>query len=303
MQHKSFLLLSFIITFFLFSCDQNRSQPDVDAGDSFSFAFLTDIHVQPERDAEAGFQMAIDKVNELHPDFVITGGDLIMDALGVSFERSDSLYNIYTSMVKGFEMPLYNTLGNHEIYGWYERSGADRNHPEFGKKMFEKRIGKRYQSFEYKGWKFFILDSVEDNGEGGYKGGIDSTQIVWIKEELARTDTNQPLVISAHIPFVTVAAQFVKGATAGNPPGTVITNAKEVIELFLGHNLKLVLQGHLHYLEDIYVGGIHFITAGAVSAGWWRGPVYRTEEGFLLVNVTGDDFDWEYVDYGWEVPK
>jgi hypothetical protein len=25
------------------------------------------------------------------------------------------------------------------------------------------------------------------------------------------------------------------------------------------------------------------------------------EEGFLMVDVHGDDFSWEYVDYGWEV--
>jgi 3',5'-cyclic AMP phosphodiesterase CpdA len=302
MLRKAFLLLS-VVFFILASCNQEKNPAVIEAEDSFTFAFLTDIHVQPERDAEAGFQAAIDKVNKIGPEFIITGGDHIMDALGVSYERADSLYNIYTSMIEGFNMPAYHTIGNHEIYGWYERSGADPDHPEFGKKMFEERIGKRYQVFEYKGWKFFILDSVEENGEGGYKGGIDSLQMAWIKEELARTDTNQPLVIGAHIPFVTVASQFLKGATAGNSPGTVITNAKQVIELFLGHNLKLVLQGHLHYLEDIYVGGIHFITAGAVSGGWWRGPVYRTEEGFLLVKVTGDELDWEYVDYGWEVAE
>jgi len=302
MIRRSFFFFLFAIGIFLpFSCNVGMETEVTDPDDSFTFAFLTDIHVQPERNAIAGFRSALDKVNELGPDFVITGGDMIMDALGVSYERSDSLYDIYTGMIGRLNMPVYNTIGNHEIYGWYERSGADPDHPEFGKKMFEKRIGKRYQAMEYKGWKFFILDSVEDNGEGGYKGGVDKEQLRWIEEELSETDTNQPLAISAHIPLMTVGAQVFESATEPNSPGIVVTNSKEVLKLFEDHNLKLVLQGHLHYLEDIYVFRTHFITAGAVSGRWWRGPNLETEEGFLMVEVNGGDFEWEYVDYGWEV--
>lgn len=303
-MNRTVSVFLFSLVVFLFSCNNVPAPATGEkAGESFRFAFLTDIHVQPEKNAREGFQAAIGKVNELKPDFVITGGDLIMDALGVSYERSDSLYDIYNEMIKGFGMPAYHTIGNHEIYGWYERSGADPGHPEFGKKMFEARIGKRYQVFEHGGWKFFILDSVEDNGEGGYKGGIDEGQLQWIEAELSRTDKAQPLAISVHIPLITVGAQVFAGATEPNPPGIVVTNSKEVLELFKDHNLKLVLQGHLHYLEDIYVFGTHFITAGAVSGRWWQGPNLETEEGFLMVEVNGDDFGWEYIDYGWEVAE
>ena len=82
--------------------------------DSFTFTFLTDIHLQPELRAPEGFQMAIDSVNAIAPDFVITGGDLVMDALNTSHERADSLYNLYMEMTKGFNMPVYNTMGNHD---------------------------------------------------------------------------------------------------------------------------------------------------------------------------------------------
>ena len=84
---------------------------------------MTDIHVQPENRAAEGFRKAIDKVNLLNPDFVITGGDLIMDALGQTKSRSDSLYNLYQDLMTLFKMPVYNTLGNHEVFGLYEKSG------------------------------------------------------------------------------------------------------------------------------------------------------------------------------------
>ncbi|MFC0876331.1 hypothetical protein ACE01N_07035 [Saccharicrinis sp. FJH2] len=35
----------------------------------------------------------------------------------------------------------------------------------------------------------------------------------------------------------------------------------------------------------------------------WNSPNHDTEEGFALFKVDGDKFNWEYVDYGWEVKK
>jgi 3',5'-cyclic AMP phosphodiesterase CpdA len=280
------------------SCTTNQPPAEKPAKE-FTFAFLTDIHVQREKNAISGFRKAIGKVNELNPAFVITGGDLIMDALGQTYERADSLYNIYTSMQSEFNMQVFNTIGNHEIYGWYARSGADTNHAEYGKKMFEQRIGPRYQRIDRYGWIFLILDSVVKNGKGGYEGGIDAEQILWLKEQLAGISATTPIVISLHIPLLTTEAQILRGATAPNEPGEVVVNSKEVLSLFKDHNLKLVLQGHLHYYETLHVFGTDFVTGGAIAGAWWEGPYLDTEEGFLVVKVVDDDLSWEYIDYGW----
>lgn len=93
-------------------------------------------------------------------------------------------------------MPVHNTMGNHDIYGIYSLSGADPKHPDYGEKMFENRIGKSYYSFNHKGWKFMILNSIEDTGKDSYIGLIDQKQIDWIKTELQKTDPGTPIVIS-----------------------------------------------------------------------------------------------------------
>ena len=90
-------------------------------------------------------------------------------------------------------MPVHNTMGNHEIYGIYKKSGADSLHPEYGEKMFEKRLGKSYYSFEHGGWKFMILNSIEDTKRDKYIGLVDEKQIEWIKNELAATDSSTPI--------------------------------------------------------------------------------------------------------------
>jgi len=283
---KLIVLISIIIL--TVSC-KKKEKPE-----KFSFAFITDIHLQPENNAVEGFLKAVDTLNDLKPDFVITGGDLIMDALAQRYSRADSLYTLYIETVKALKMPVYNAMGNHEIYGIYSRSGADPEHPDYGEKMFENRIGKSYYSFEHKGWKFMILNSIEDTGRDSYIGLIDNDQIEWIKDELQKTDPSIP---------VTANTQKYQGTTLPNDSSLVISNGKEVLDLFEGHNLKLVLQGHLHLVEDIFIDDIHFITGGAICAAWWRGPYRGDEEGFVLVRVKGSEFDWEFVDYKWEVKQ
>jgi 3',5'-cyclic AMP phosphodiesterase CpdA len=269
--------------------------------DMFTAVFMTDIHLQYENNAVEGFKQALDTVNKLNPDFIITGGDLIMDALGQSFGRADSLYNLFQETIKNTDIPVYNTMGNHEIYGIYRnRSGADTSNPEYGEKMFEKRIGPSYYSYTHKGWKFMILNSIEDTKKDRYIGLIDADQMSWIKEELQKTDAGTPIVLSTHIPLITAMNQRYIGSTVPADSGTVVYNSKEVLDLFADHNLKLVLQGHLHTIEDIHIDGIHFITGGAVSSGWWRGLHRGFEEGFVHLTFGTDDFSWKYVDYGWE---
>lgn len=298
-NEKCQVLCNLVMLFgFLLITGCAREKKDID---SFSVAFLTDIHIQPEANAVKGFSQALDTVNKLNPEFIITGGDLIMDALDQSFGRADSLYNLYMEVIKKSKSAVYNTLGNHEIYGIYKNSGAEMAHEEYGEKMFEKRLGKSYDSFNHKGWKFIIINSVEDTKRGQYVGQVDANQISWIQSELKNTDPATPIVLSTHIPFITANIQKYEGSTLAIDSSMVVYNSKEVLDLFNGYNLKLVLQGHLHTVEDIFIDGIHFITGGAVSGGWWKGPNRGFEEGFLYITFRSDDFTWRYVDYGWMI--
>ena len=296
---KLLILILFIIT--TESCEKKALNQSTNP--NFSFAFITDIHIQPESNAVEGFSVALNMLNQLDPDFIVTGGDLIMDALGTTYGRADTLYNLYLETIKKSNSKVYNTIGNHEIYGWYSRSKADPNHPEYGEKMFEKRIGKSYYTFEHKGWKFFILNSIEPSGKGGYIGLIDSLQMEWVKSELVNTNAKTPIVLVTHIPLITINKQLYEGSTLPNDSSNVVVNSKELLDLFKDHNVKLVLQGHLHTVEDIYVDGTHFVTGGAISGGWWKGPNMGYEEGFVWVDVFTDSISWKYIDYGWEVHR
>jgi len=267
----------------------------------FTFAFLTDIHLQPEKQAPDGLKLAIEHVNELEPDFVLTGGDQVFDAVDQGYERADLVYKLYLETIQLLAMPLYNTMGNHDIFGTGSNSGVDPGHPELGKTMFATRQAKsRYYSFDHEGWHFMVLDSVQPTEGGSYRGGIDTEQMAWITEELNALEAGTPIVVSTHIPFISVSFQLRDEPGEYRQRGLVMDNGWEVLSLFQGHNLRLVLQGHLHAYEDIYFRGIRFVTGGAVCSSWWDGLYNDLEEGFLIVRIKGDSIDCEYIDYGWE---
>jgi 3',5'-cyclic AMP phosphodiesterase CpdA len=294
---KASLVSSLIIVIFILSFISCTKKSE-----SFTFVFMTDIHVQPEKRAGEGFRRAIDKVNSLNPDFVITGGDLIMDALGQTQGRSDSLYNLYQNITAQFKMPVYNTMGNHEVFGLYEKSGISPDNPEYGKQMFKNRLGdgNTYYSFNHKGWHFIILDGIGFTPERSYYGYVDFLQLTWLKNDLANVDKKMPVVISTHIPLFSIYGQMKNGPTFAMGQGGVVTNALDVIKSLENHNLKLVLQGHLHIVEEIRYRGTTYITGGAVSGAWWNGAMDGFPEGFTVVEANKDDFSWEYMTYGWQ---
>ena len=273
-----------------------------ESGGSFRFVFMTDIHVMPERRGAQGFEAAIEKVNELAPDFVITGGDLIYDALGVSYERADSLYGLFGDLCENFGMPVHHTIGNHEVFGLYIGSGVDPAHPEFGKKMFEKRLGggSTSSSFDFGGWHFILLDTIGFTGTRRYFGHVGPETLEWLARDLEDTAPDTPTVLCVHIPLVSPSIQMSYGTTETVPPAEMVVNAPELLSIFEGRDLRLVLQGHLHVVEQAQVKGTKFVTGGAVSGAWWKGPHRGFPEGFIVVEVRDGRLDYRYETYGWE---
>ena len=130
-------------------------------------------------------------------------------------------------------------------------------------------------------------------------GVIDSIQMEWLKADL-EAHKDKPVAVSTHIPLLSVGQQVFGKPTSAFSPAEIITNAKEVRELLEQYNVKLVLQGHLHMLEDILYNGIHYATGGAVCSRWWSGPSNVMEDGFLKIDVSGDTFRCQYIDYAWD---
>src|SRR4051812_38272365 len=68
---------------------------------SFRFAFISDIHVKPGAIPEAGMAKAITHVQNLKPnaEFIINGGDCIMDGLAATKESVQKQWDLYHSIM------------------------------------------------------------------------------------------------------------------------------------------------------------------------------------------------------------
>jgi hypothetical protein len=185
----------------------NTGTAQAKSSDTFSFAFMTDIHLDYSSATLEDFSRATGKLNSLKPDFGLTGGDNVREVRRARGSFADSLYNLYLTEVKKLEMPVYTAFGNHESFG-VDNPGVAPGNRLYGKKMFEEKIGKTYYSFSHKGWKFFMLDNIFDTLSGRYRyiGRIDDVQMKWLEAELAGTDPETPIVICSHIPFISSIA-------------------------------------------------------------------------------------------------
>jgi len=259
--------------------------------DNFSFVFLPDIHLEPDSAIEDNFDQIVQMVNKLNPEFVITGGDMIYTAKNVNDKKAEILFNLMDDKFTKFKMPVYYTMGNHELVGITKNSGIDSSHPKWGKRMYEERYGKRYKSFSNYGWKFFLLDGIKiRKKKKDYGLGVDSKQMEWIKNELEKTDKNVPIVISIHSPLISPKAMTNTKFKA------LSKNARAVFDLFKKYNLKIVLQGHNHTYMNLYIGGIHYISGGSTLP-----RTGKYDKGFLLVKLKNDIEDIEFIHTGLEV--
>lgn len=267
------------------------------AQDSFTFVHMTDLHLQPEMRAAEGCAMAVEAVAKRKPAFVITGGDLIMDAAETTWQRAELQYNLLAKTLAPLKMPLHHVLGNHDVFGTASKSGVAPSAPHYGKKVFEERMGPRYRAFSHGGWHFLLLDSIGTINGRDFRGHIDAEQLEWLRGELARRKPNGRLIVVTHVPLVSSVLQLV--ADPWKTAETyLVSNAREVLEILTPHRPRLVLQGHTHIRERVVYNNCEFITSGAVCGNWWKGPREGHPEGFAVVEVKGEEIRWNYQTYG-----
>jgi UDP-2,3-diacylglucosamine pyrophosphatase LpxH len=251
---------------------------------NFSFVYLPDLHLRPDSAVTASFERTVKQINKLHPDFVLTGGDMIYTAKTVDDKKAGVLFDFMDKEFRLFKMPVYYTIGNHEHVGIDGNTGIYMSNPNWGKQMWIKRYGKQYYTFNYNGWKFFILDGIRIlPDQKGYTEGIDSLQINWIKSELSITDKKMPVVISIHPPIVN--PHNVTTSTRVMSPQT-----EAVLNLFRDYNLKSVLEGHTHYYMDLYYHGTYYLSGGSSSYG-----TDDQDDGFFILRVRNGNVEPEFI--------
>ncbi len=260
-------------------------------------AHITDMHIKPEPIPQQGIEKLLQSLDSLDekPDLVINTGDNVWDSLQHSKEETlkqwDSWNEYFRSKLK---YPLYNCLGNHDIWGWNLKEPEVKNDPEYGKVLGMKMLGleKSYYSFDEGNWHFIMLDSLTYKDGGGYFGKLGDEQMSWLENDLQQVSQDKPICLSSHIPILSPSAFFSGKKDDQNWQVSVSVmhdDAKEIKNLFYKYpNVKVALSGHLHLCDQASYLNVGYACNGAVSGGWWRGNNQEFGPAYALIDFFDD---------------
>ena len=267
--------------------------------------FYTDVHARVEWDTPLALAKAAAAINRVEPDLVLCGGDLVTDGFQASSAAAMApRWDAYMAMHNAIEGEIHVALGPHDLVAADPDDGSPAS-PD-PRAVFREKIGvtQTYYSFDALGYHFIILDSIRISGdEYRFHGMIVPEEMAWLEQDLAHVAQETPIIAVLHVPLLTAFYGATDGATATVRPNRVVVNNVEVLALFNDHNLQLVLQGHMHAKELIRWRHTTFITGGALSGKWWRGPWHGTDAGFNIVTLKDDHIEWDYVEYGWRARR
>jgi 3',5'-cyclic AMP phosphodiesterase CpdA len=263
------------------------------------FAHLTDIHVKPGLIEETGMAKALQHAHQLKPgvEFIINGGDAIMDALDADKATTETQFSLFKNILKKENtLPIYHTIGNHDVWGWFMKENRPDNDRLYGKvwvvETFEMK--NRYYSFSKGNWHFIVLDSTQLNPAGGYIAKLDETQLEWLKQELAGIPADKFICIVSHIPILSICAGLFFEKTEANGDllikrNLMHTDFLSLRKIFAAYpNIRVCISGHIHLQDEIEYLGIKYYCNGAVSGNWWKGSFQEFTPAYAVMELYDD---------------
>lgn len=282
-------LIYLVLTFFLFgtilTAQVNDRGESVQEKPLFSFVLIADIQyadaptsgLRNYRGALSKLEVAVPKINELDPEFVITLGDNI--------DRDYESFDKVLPLLSQIQAPLYNAIGNHDFT-------VDDQFKPLIRQHLNNEQG--YFSFTRKGYRFVILDGTDlstiahKKGTSEYRKGLDNLQKLkaagvnnahdwnggfgqdqmrWLENELTEADhARQKVLLFCHWPLWPEI-------------GTQLWNNKEVLAMLERHPSVLAwISGHHHAGGYHLHKGVHHLTLkGMVES--------KTATSFGIMNV------------------
>ena len=257
-------------------------------------AHITDIHVLPGRVPEYGMTQALHDVNDLKDkaDFVITGGDMIMDSMSTPKDKVKEMWRTFHGIVKGNNnLDLHHTIGNHDLFNIGRSAASYSDAKKWACEEFQ--IPKPYYSFDKGKWRFIILDSIHAKAIPGYVGKLDDEQLDWLRKTLSDTPADMYVCVVSHIPILAVCTMFDGAKVHANQwhigGGNLHEDAKVLKDLFYqSKKVKACLSGHIHLIDELDYLGTKYYCNGAVSGAWWGGSNQEFPPVFSVMNFYDD---------------
>lgn len=204
------------------------------------------------------FSRAVQQINLLQPNFVMSVGDLI-EGYSVDMERVTGEWNEFDGYLKPFTMPFFYVPGNHDLTN---------------EKMVEKwqeRYGRKYYHFVYKDVLFLCLCSENPPN----MGTIDKEQQEWVAKVLKENENVRWTFTFLHKPIWTARDLEANGWAA--------------VEKALAGRNYTVYCGHVHRYQKFVRNGMNYYQLATTGGGSRvRGPEYGEFDHVSWVTMTND---------------
>lgn len=240
-------------------------------GETAAFTFVV---YGDTRDGGAVERALVEAMLAESPDLALHTGDFARS--GVDANGWKNFFAAEGPLLR--QVPLYPTLGNHEI--WKDPAGS------FFFRYFALPEGgreKRYYTFRYGASQFVVLDG----------NAVTREQTAWLEQTLAAAekDARHTFVLLHQPPFST-----------GDHCGSAAMQRRWV-ELFERHHVRVVFGGHDHAYEHLERNGVKYFVSGGGGAppyderndcaSYDRAArrTYSTAHHFLRVRVAGDSVE------------
>jgi Icc-related predicted phosphoesterase len=258
-----------------------------DTDENHSFLLLADPQTQTMADVELFRNESIPDIRNFVADknrdliFGVSCGDIMFDDL--------KLYPEYEKAVEATGLPFFQVFGNHDAETLAKTD-------EQSISTFTRHFGPNYYSFNRGEIHYVVLDNIFWFG-AGYLGYINKEQLDWLSNDLAFVEKGKTVVVFMHIPIYTKIHERVNEKKPGN--SVVVTN-RQLLYKILESYKSYVICGHMHESEFLNDGGCDIHICGAVSGGWWTGPICHdgTPNGYMVYNANGSSLKWKYKSTG-----
>jgi 3',5'-cyclic AMP phosphodiesterase CpdA len=224
------------------------SEAHAQAARGFTFLQISDSHIGFKAPANpnptATLEEAIGKIGALpeKPAFMIHTGDITHLSRTEEFDTADQV--IAKAKLDTFYVP-----GEHDIV---DADVGKAYMERYGRKLGAK--GKGWYSFDQNGVHFVGLVNVADLKAGGM-GALGAEQLAFLEADLMGKSTSTPIVLMAHIPLWTVAANW----------GWGTEDAEKALALTKRFGSVTVLNGHIHQIMQKVEGSVTFHTARSTA--------------------------------------
>lgn len=269
--------------------------------DSYTLIMVGDPQVRPYDWGDNSMEVWDSRVSKDIEAFrASTPGDVYSINLGDLVYNYMYAWDDYLDVAASVKCPTFNVIGNHD----YDQQTVLET--ELGNMFFENYVGPEHYSFDLGDIHFIVANVIlydRASGDDRYGYGLDERTMTWLENDLANVSKDKIVMTCSHGQLFKK-----KGDTPNGSHSAYYLNYQRYLDVLKQYKAVYSWCGHYHgnfyYNYANHIGqtkhgapNIQCISVGRCNGALrFNKPISSNGEpqGYMVVNVKGNDIDWYY---------